>query len=125
MVVLPAAESPTTPRMIGRATSGGRGGWRTLRARPLSRGALDRLFEILWLEVLCEHARLQDVVRRDRHQLLLADHATLAEKAVRLPEPRAVDRVPHRAPVREARPPDATLEVGAHRVLGTFAEHVA
>src|SRR4051794_6139894 len=102
MVVLPAAESPTTPRMIGRAM-------RLLRLVGAERGCL-----VLGLAVLREHAALKDVVRRDGHQVVARDHAALAEEAVRLAQARPVDRVADAAPVGEAWTGDAPLEVGAH-----------
>ena len=48
----------------------------------------------------------------------------LGEEPVCLPQPRAVDRVADAAAVREARPLDAPLEVGAERLLGARAEDV-
>src|SRR5580765_2360884 len=97
IVVLPAAESPTTPRMTGRGTSG----------LPVP-----------------EDAALADVLRLDRHQLVARQLAAALEEPARLAQPRAVDGVPHAARVREERSLHAAVEVLAERDLRVLAERV-
>src|SRR5919198_5636519 len=79
MVVLPAAESPTTPRITGRGIGS---------AAPC----------------LVEHAALQDVLRIDPHEVGAAWHLTVACRvvnAVSVPQPGALDRVTDAAGMRE------------------------
>ena len=85
MVVLPAAESPTTPRMIGRACTPSR----CVRRVP----------------VVVEDRAREDVLGLEGHQVRRASSvvAPLVQPA-RLAHARAVDRVADAAAVREARP---------------------
>src|SRR2546423_8661192 len=102
MVVLPAAESPTTPRITGRGTdSAHRAGF--------------------------EHTALEDVLRVDPHEILATGRMTvlhLLVDTVGMTQACSFDRVAHAARVREARLPDAALQIGTERVLGLTTELV-
>src|SRR5918997_859600 len=87
-VVLPAAESPTTPSMVGRGTA--------LAPLVVPAG---------------EDAALQQVLRLDRHQLVAPERRLGLEQPARLAQARPVDRVADAAAVREARPPPPALDV--------------
>src|SRR6476620_1905232 len=79
MVVLPAAESPTTPRITGRGMAS------ALRAR-------------------LEHAASEDVLRLDQHQLRPGGRSTGTHRLVDpvcLSQPRSLQRVADAASVRE------------------------
>src|SRR5215475_5962651 len=93
IVVLPAAESPTTPSTMGRGNAISSSG-------------------------IGEHGAAEDVTRLDRRQLLPRRLASAVEQTGRLAQPRAVDRVAHAAGVGEARASFAALEVRDQRVLG-------
>src|SRR5690349_1552989 len=97
IVVFPAAESPTTPRMTGRGTSG----------LPVP-----------------EDAALADVLRLDRHEVVGRQPALALEQPARVAQPRAVERVPDAARVREERPLHAAVEVLTERDLRAGAERV-
>src|SRR5687767_5506906 len=87
-VVLPAAESPTTPSMVVRGTA----------LAPLVVRAR-------------EDAALQQILGLDCHQLVPPEHRLQLEQPARLAEPRPVDGVADTAAVREARPPPSPLDV--------------
>src|SRR3712207_2587671 len=87
-VVFPAAESPTTPSMVGRGTA------------PTPS-----------VVVPGEDAALQQVLRLDRDQLFPPERRLGLEQSARLAQARPVDRVADAAAVREARPPAPPLDV--------------
>src|ERR1700739_525912 len=102
MVVLPAAESPTTPRITGRGMAS------THR-------------------VGLEHAALEDVVRLDPDQVETAGRVTVLHfpvDPVGVAEACPFDRVAHAARVREPRLTDAALQIRAERALGIVGELV-
>src|SRR5688500_11066759 len=89
-VVLPAAESPTTPSMVGRGTA--------LAPLVVAAG---------------EDAALQQVLRLDRDQLVPPERRLGVEQAARLAQARPVDGVADAAAVREAWPLLPALDVVA------------
>src|SRR3954449_6688886 len=97
IVVLPAAESPTTPRITGLGIS-----------------AL----------LVAEDAALADVLCLDRHELVPRELAPALEDPARLPQPGAVDGVAHAARVREQRALHPAVEVLAEGGVGLRAERV-
>src|SRR3954447_18681457 len=96
IVVLPAAESPTTPRMIGRGTSGR----------------------------LLEDGRATEVLGLERGQALTAERPALAQQPRRLTQACSVDGVPHRPRVRELLLCPAQRDVLAQCSLGLLADGV-
>src|SRR5438477_11801371 len=102
MVVLPAAESPTTPRITGRGiASAPRAG--------------------------VEHAALEDVLRLDPHELRAGRRSTGAYPVVDpvcVSQPRPLQRVADAASMREQRLVDAVLQVRAESVLRLVGELV-
>src|SRR5690348_7785288 len=96
MVVFPAAESPTTPRITGRGIASAPG-------------------------VVVEHGALEDVLRLDQDELVTIRRDAVAHvvvDAVGVPQAGALDRVADAPSVREARPADAALQVGPEGLLG-------
>src|SRR4051795_4029962 len=94
IVVLPAAESPTTPRMIGRGTSGR----------------------------LLEDGRAPEVLGRQGGEVLAVERATRLQQPRRLSQARAIDGVPHGPRVRELRLRPAQGDVLPQRLLGLLAD---
>src|SRR3954447_14998921 len=94
IVVLPAAESPTTPRMIGRGTSGH----------------------------LLEDGRAAEVLGLEGRKVLAVERAAVVEQPRRLPQARAIDGVPHRPRVRELRLRPAQRDVLAQRLPSLLAD---
>ena len=102
IVVLPAAESPTTPRMIGRGIT------RPMRSRV-------------------EHPAGADVLRLDPHELLERRRWPSAGRLVEpvgLPQPGALDRVADAAGVGETGLAHPPLEVLAQRLAGLRRQRV-
>ena len=101
-VVLPAAESPTTPRMTGRGTSEATGAG----------------------SVGGEQGAGEDVLGLERDELLARRRAGVLEQPRGLAQPRPVDRVADAARVGEPGARDAALDVGAERLARGVAELV-
>src|SRR3954447_18602720 len=97
IVVFPAAESPTTPRITGRGISG---------------------------LLVAEDARGTDVGGVDRDELVARQLAVALEEPARLAQPRAVERVAHAARVCEQRPLHPALEVLVEGRVGVGAEGI-
>src|SRR5690349_24278508 len=89
IVVFPAAEAPTTPRMIGRGTSGR----------------------------LLEDGGAAEVLGLGGGEVLAVERATRVQQPRRLPQARAIDGVPHGPRVRELGLRPAQGDVLAQRAL--------
>ena len=106
IVVLPAAESPTTPRMIGRGICS---------SSPRLEVAV----------LVGEDRAGEDVRGLDGDQVAALERMATVVEAAGLAHPRALDGVADAAPVREARAPDAALDVFAEGFARVGRELVA
>src|SRR5688500_8107797 len=95
-VVFPAAESPTTPRMVGRGTAA---------------ALLVGRFRVGIGLAVPEEAALEDVLRLDRQELVTLQRAIRLEQPASLAEARPVERVADAASVGEAGSPPPALDV--------------
>ena len=115
-VVLPVAESPTTPRMIGRATVSPRASSRC-RGRSAFVAVVSRLLVVGRLALFVAEQRAgKDVLGLDRHEVFLGQVAAVVVQPAGLPHARAVDRVADAAPVGEARALEAPHDVLLERL---------
>src|SRR5680860_1056238 len=108
MVVFPAPESPTTPRIIGR------GMHPSCVAALASTPFRSRVAGRFLLGVV-EHRALEDVVGLERDEVLLRELSPRLEQPGGLSHPGSLDRVADAATVGKAWLLEPQLDVVAHR----------
>src|SRR5215207_3862795 len=136
MVVLPAAESPTTPSMMGRGmvppSRSVRAGALRLEGGFLGSGTgfkfpSRRAFGVVGLLLLgvAEHRALKEVVGLDGEEVPLRQLAARVEEPGGLAHPGTLDGVADAAPVREAGALEPPFDVVAQGAGGVVAHLVA
>src|SRR3954453_5421136 len=108
-VVFPVAESPTTPRMIGRAI------YVTPRLALVAGCVLGVVLRRGLAVLVGEQRAREDVISLDRDEILAREVIATIVQAAGLAHPGAVDRVADAASVGETGPFDPSLDVLVER----------